>query len=312
MTLSTTTEPLAALTKLLGEVNDLKRIYSPDHPRGLADEGFRRSWADILEGENPADVARREAAYALISAKLGAIDFDMLIRGGLTSTQAVDVLRRAFGEISRGVSEDLRKKAELGLELYLTNESRKSRALRLPKALERLTSQPRAGATCPELPRLILEPPESHGGHCYVTAVMATILAPSYGADPGTPFVAALSHHLHNAFLPDSGFAGEMLLGEYLSAVMERFTEDALAELPDEIADLVRGCREVLTHAETPEAKAFHAADVIDRVLQMRQYARVAMFRLEHALEDLELVHAGPLQSFQIGVLREAGLWTSD
>ena len=57
-----------------------------------------------------------------------------------------------------------------------------------------------------------------------------------------------------------------------------------------------------------PEAKAFHSADVIDRVLQMDQYARVAGFELRHAVEEMELVHAGPLQDFQTGLLRMVGL----
>ena len=46
----------------------------------------------------------------------------------------------------------------------------------------------------------------------------------------------------------------------------------------------------------------------MDRVLQMRQYERVARFTTAQALEDLELVHAGPLQAFHQAVLVEAGL----
>ena len=62
----------------------------------------------------------------------------------------------------------------------------------------------------------MLEPPEGHGDHCLVVAVLAAVLAPRYGADPARPFLAGMAHHLHNAALPDSGFAGEMLLGEHL------------------------------------------------------------------------------------------------
>ena len=78
--------------------------------------------------------------------------------------------------------------------------------------------------------------------------------------------------------------------------------------LPDHLARACREARRILPDAETPEAKAFHSADVIDRVLQMDQYARVAGFELRHAVEEMELVHAGPLQDFQTGLLRTVGL----
>ena len=58
----------------------------------------------------------------------------------------------------------------------------------------------------------------------------------------------------------------------------------------------------------TPVGRAFHAADVIDRVLQMRHYEQVAQFTTGQALDDMELVHAGPVQAFHTAVLRDAGL----
>jgi hypothetical protein len=47
---------------------------------------------------------------------------------------------------------------------------------------------------------------------------------------------------------------------------------------------------------------------VIDRVLQVRQYARAAAFTVDQALDELELVHGGPVQAFHLAVLEEAGL----
>ena len=58
----------------------------------------------------------------------------------------------------------------------------------------------------------------------------------------------------------------------------------------------------------TPVGRAFHAADVIDRVLQMRHYEQVAQFTTAQALDDMELVHAGPTQAFHFAVLQDAGL----
>ena len=47
---------------------------------------------------------------------------------------------------------------------------------------------------------------------------------------------------------------------------------------------------------------------MIDRVLQMRHYDQVAHFTTRQALEDLDLVHAGPTQAFHFAVLQDAGL----
>ena len=173
---------------------------------------------------------------------------------------------------------------------------------------EALIRQPRAGATCPGKPRIILEPPENHGEHCLVVAVLGVVLASHYGADPATVFLAGLAHHLHNATLPDSGFAGEILLGDALGPLMRRLFDRELATLHPAVAQTVGAALATIGDAATPEGRAFNAADVIDRVLQMRQYDRVAAFTVDQALDDLNLVHAGPLQAFHQTVLQEAGL----
>ncbi len=60
--------------------------------------------------------------------------------------------------------------------------------------------------------------------------------------------------------------------------------------------------------AVAPESQAFHTADVLDRVLQVHHHARAAAFTASQALDDLELVHAGPVQTFHHRVLAAAGL----
>ena len=47
---------------------------------------------------------------------------------------------------------------------------------------------------------------------------------------------------------------------------------------------------------------------MIDRVLQQAWHAEAAGFTLAHALHEMEIVHAGPVQAFHRDVLREAGL----
>ena len=175
--------------------------------------------------------------------------------------------------------------------------------------LDLLADAPRAGATKPGSARLILTPEESHADHCYLVAVYAVLLAPLYEADAAIVFLAGMSHHFHNAFLPDAGFTGEELLGGHLEPIMAEFTGRVLDELPGTLRDRVEDARRCLADAATPEGKAFHAADVLDRVLQMRHFDRAAAFTAKQALVDLDLVHPGPVRGFHLEVLRGAGLW---
>lgn len=302
-------EGLAGLRPLLGEINDAKRVRAAGRASSLAGRAFARSWAALVAGEPPGRVARREAAAAVCSARLGGIDAAVLVDAGLGRAEVLGVLRRAVreaagGALGPGEVDGLLDEVD-GLP---DHDERFGGAAAVPSWVAALDAQPRAGATRPGHPRLILEPAESHAEHCHVTAVYAALVAPRFGADPAGPFLAGLAHHLHNAYLPDSGYAGEELLGEHLAPAMERFTARAMAELPAPLAAAVEEARGLLPHVETPEARAFHAADVIDRVLQMDQYARVAAFELRQALEDLDLVHPGPLQAFHLRILADAGL----
>ncbi len=138
--------------------------------------------------------------------------------------------------------------------------------------------------------------------------MLATILSPCFTTDPTTAFLAGMAHHLHNAQLPDSGFAGEMLLGEHLGPIMQHLFARELATLPRPLAAATAAALASIPDASTPGGRAFHAADVIDRVLQMRHYDQVARFTVDQALDDMDLVHAGPTQSFHYAVLQDAKL----
>ena len=58
----------------------------------------------------------------------------------------------------------------------------------------------------------------------------------------------------------------------------------------------------------SPEGRAFHAADVIDRVLEIEQHLAAEHATMDLVLRDYELVHAGPVKVFHDAVLREVGL----
>ena len=292
---------LASLAGLAAELGDLKRLRDASSPDSLASRLFRRSWGALVAGQPVATVALAGTAAAVAACRLGGIDRAVLEMAGVGADDAADVMGRGFDQMAGPIDGDLAQglRRELGTALW---------AGAVPAFAEALIRQPRAGATCPGKQRIVLEPPEGHGDHCMVVAVLACILAPRYGARPETAFLAGMAHHLHNAHLPDSGFAGEILLGDHLGPVMRTLFARELATLPAGLARETRAALDLIGDADNPVGRAFNAADVIDRVLQMQHYDQVAQFRTAQALEDLDLVHVGPVQAFHYGVLREAGL----
>jgi hypothetical protein len=292
---------LASLLPLARELGGLKRVRDAREPDSLASRLFRRAWGALLAGQDPAACALQTAGDALAAARLGGIDRAVLAECGLEGEAARVVLVRGFDEFAGALDSRLRDRVRGQLGQPVPSAP-------APAFAEALIRQPRAGATCPGKARIILEPPEGHGDHCLVVAVLAALAAPRYEAEPTLPFLAGLAHHLHNATLPDSGFAGEMLLGEHLQPIMERLFARELATLPTPLAEATRRAVSHITDAFTPEGRAFHAADVMDRVLEMRHFAAVAAFTVDQALGDMDLVHEGPVQVFHKTALAEAGL----
>ncbi|MEU2350509.1 hypothetical protein [Modestobacter sp. NPDC049651] len=296
-----TAPALHPLRPLLREIGDAKRVRTASAPGSLAEQAFGRAWARLVEGEDPGTVALSETAAAVARARLAGIDATVLATAGLSSDEAQQVLRRAFDEVSGGIDAELADRLRAALPAV--------RPAGPPPALTAaLNRQPRAGATSPGRPRIVVEPPESHGDHCLTVAVYGCLIAPAVGADPVTPFLVGLAHHLHNVVLPDAGFAGEVLLGDALDRVIGTLESRELATLPAPLAEQLRGVLPLRADAVAPESQAFHAADVLDRVLQVHHHARAAAFTAAQALDDLELVHAGPVQAFHLDVLAAAGL----
>ncbi len=294
-------QALAAFVPLAVELCDLKRVRDASNPDSLASRMFRRGWTAMLAGQDPVDVAMQTTADAVAAARLGGIDHDVLTFVGLQAPAATAILVRSFDEVAGPVGAGL-------CGLLRPRLGRSYQPGQAPAFAEALIRQPRAGATCPGKPRIVLEPPEGHGDHCLVVAVLAAVLAPRYGANPATAFLAGMSHHLHNAALPDSGFAGEILLGDHLGPILQMLFARELATLPEPLRGTVTAALAHIPDASTAVGRAFHAADVMDRVLQMRHYDQVARFTVDQALDDMDLVHAGPTQAFHQAVLQDAGL----
>jgi 5'-deoxynucleotidase YfbR-like HD superfamily hydrolase len=293
------------------EVGDLKRVRVAHAEGSAAERAFVRSWAALVDGVDPARVAAEECAAALAGARLAGVDAAVLRACGLSVAETVDVLGRAVDEVAGALHPATHtrvREALPGLVRPTADQPDADQPAEEPWFVTALCRQPRAGATAPGQPRLIVEPPENHAEHCWAVAVYGALLADDVGADPADAFLLGLAHHLHNAVLPDAGFAGEMLLGTHLEPVMERLTKRELATLPAPLADRLRGLLACRADAATPVGRAFHAADVLDRVLQCHHHARAAGFTAEQALVDLELVHAGPVSDYHHAVLAAAGL----
>ena len=303
---ASTCSGVAALLPLLREVNDLKRIRSAQYPSTWATRCFSRSWKRLLSGHNIEVVALQEAARALAAARLADIDFGTMKSAGLSEQEAVQVLERALDSIGGVLDEALYQQLQFALRRSADVDA-------VPRGdltpfLTSLIRQPRAGATRPGVGRIVLEPTEQHGDHCAIVAINGVVCAPLFGANPADAFLTGLTHHLHNAYWPDAGDAGDNLVGELLQPAMQRLRERAIEQLPEALRPRVRDSLSVVYRADTPHAQAFQTADVLDRVLEMEWHARSSAFTLSVALEEMDIVHPGPVQSFQQSVMRESGL----
>ena len=288
------------LKRLFGELGDLKRIRSAGHHGSIATRLFRAAWAELAGGAPVAEVARRITAQALAAARLADLDRALLVEAGIPAADIAAILCRAVQDVSASVPEPLRSALVSAVAVPAPG-----RPGALPRFVARLEDQPRAGVTCPGRPRIVLEPAENHAEHCLVVAVYGVLLARRYGADPAIVFLAALAHHFHNAGMPDAGFTGEMLLGDHLGAVMQHFVDEALGSLEPPLRRRVMEARTCLADAATPEGRAFHAADVIDRVLEIAQHLRAASLTMDVVTGDMALVHDGPVKAFHEAVLAE-------
>ncbi len=287
---------------LFRELNDLKRIRSAGRDGSIATRLFTAGWAALAAGVAPEQTMRGTVAAALAAVRLGDLDRVGLAQCGLSADACVSVLQRGFDEVSAAIDCKLATslRAALAQAAWPVSDA--------PVFVRLLADQPRAGVTCPGRPRLVFEPPENHAEHSLMVAVYGVVAAPTYGADPTAVFLAAMSHHLHGAVVPDSGFTGELLLGDHLEAVIAYGREQAFAALPKPLTVVLRQALRPIASDQTPEAKAFHAADVIDRVLQIEQHLKASRTTMRDVIDDFGLVHDGPVKKFHDRVLNDVGL----
>ena len=291
---------LGPLLPLLRELNGLKRIRVAGKKGSWAECLFVRAWTRLIAEEDIGLVAREETAAALVATLLAGIDAAVLADGGVPPDARREILQRAFDAACHPLPPALAG----SLRAALTDEPIRPPTAPLPPFVPLLAAQPRAGATRPGHARVMLEPAENHAEHCAVVAVNGVLAAGVFGADPAGPFLTGLAHHLHNAYLPDAGDAGDALLGEHQRPLLEHYRARALQELPVFLHAPIRQCLTTVYRADTPDARAFQAADSVDRVLEMEWHARSAAFTLETALGEMDIIHPGPVQAFQMEIMR--------
>ena len=305
--------PLRQLSSLLAELEDLKRQQPAHYDRSIASTLFIEGWRRWLAGEDSESIALRITTKALVAILLPGGEARFFREAGLDKAAATEVYRKALHASAYGrVSGELYERLEVTVSAIIGEYF----AAPLPNDqpatawfVDVLCRQPRAGATKPGKPRLLLMPPEMHSDHCLNTAVFAVLLAPRYEASLGQPFLTGLAHHLHNAVLPDCGFGGEVLLDPWLLDIIDNARDRALVDLDDTTAQTIRDSIAVHENLNLPEGCAVSAADVLDRVLDVQWRTRAAHVEDEDILSELDLVHEGPIKQFQTELLSEAGVW---
>jgi len=260
-----------------------------------------------LETTPSRSVAIEETAEAILATQLADAAGTVLREHGLSAQAARDVRLRGFEEAPLPDSPlrgSLRRAISSG-----KGTAERDRKEDEPFAfIGALCEQPRAGVTAPGEPRLMLTPTESHGDHCGAVAVLGVLLAPLFGADIAVVYLIGLAHHLHNATLPDAGHAGDVILGDVAGDLIDAGRSRAMEEIPEALHDPIRSVLAHTEHVDSPEARAFHAADALDRVLEIAWHAQTANFSLDTALDDYDLVHEGFAQEWQERVLEASDL----
>lgn len=297
----------AAIVHQLGflrEINDVKRLRALN----LCSHSYASlvffGATKVLHCDEPLQ-AEVWCAAIVIAARLGAITPDILRNIGIDQLGRSVVLKNSILE-HQSLSVPLRESliAACGSLDLIFDEG-----MVYPLDwVTRLASSPRAGATCPGKPRIVLEPAEMHSDHCVMVAAYAFLLADTFGASREDAWLIGLCHHLHNAYLPDAGFSGELLLGDHLEGVINSLRSRAFDTFSVHYRERVCRLFEEINDLKSPLAQTFHAADTIDRVVQMEHYERASQFRVSTAMEEFNLVHEGAAQEFQHALLKSIGM----
>ena len=309
-------ESIGQLKHLLPQLQDLKRQQPAHYKKSIASSLFIESWEQLFYGQNVEEIALKITLKALLALALPGCDAYFFKTVKIEPKSAENILKSAFSELIEGkIDSNLYRKLfeeipSLVTAFYSENTLGEKQTNFKEKYwfVNPLCKQPRAGATKPGLPRLLLVPPEMHSDHCLITAVYAVLLSPCFKAKAGLPFLTGLAHHLHNAVLPDCGFAGEIALGDQLQPIIENSKTEALKKINKAESKIIMQAITNHENLNNAEGRSSSTADVLDRVLDIKWRVRAASVTEKEVLDDLELVHDGPIKNFQTAILKSADL----
>ena len=173
------------LVGLFRALGDLKRVRSAGRAGSIAERLFAARLVAPRGGRGLARVAARECADAPSPARLGGLDGRGAARRRTRPrTRRAAVRTRAVEEVGAALPDGLC--ALLAAAPDPTEDAGPAAGLR-----RALATQPRAGATAPGRPRLVLEPPENHAEHCGSSPSTARCWRLPTGARPETVFLPA-------------------------------------------------------------------------------------------------------------------------
>lgn len=277
------------LALLFGEVVELKRVRSAQTGgRSLAEVGFRRAAAFIVEGRDPDAVAAGEIAFAAAHVALGPVDAVALEDAGVSAPDRRAIYHRAaerwLGPLDPGTAEALDRAVEaapasLPAGVALLCEVRRTR----PDGI--------VHAVAPS-------PDETEADHAWVTAVLAGLVERARGAAPGDAFALGIAHAIGAAAVV-AGAAGVD------PGIPASPGPDLRAALPKPFADRLAAL--IAAGAQTDAGRAFHVGHIVDCVLQQRHYANSAGFSLSDAMDPRDLVGPGPVGALQYEALTRLG-----
>lgn len=302
------------LLNILERAGELKRIPSAVYPSSVAGAFFLET-ARLVTASPAGDCLVDIFDWMTVKSLVGAVIGDW----GPDSTAALgretwrEMASKALGHVLAAGPPQLRVYYEerfndLWPRYHNYTCATDARADRWLKAI---CATPRAGYATVGRPKCIPYPRESQADHSLVSTVYASLLARLRRADVTKVCLMSLSHHLTAPLLPNVDHEVEQLIGPDESRRIEmKAAEYILSDFPAHVAEEIQqalatfrdgGCDEV-------ERSIVLEADLLDRVLQVRYYEKIASLTVTTAIQQYELLNRGPLERFQREILRAYNL----
>lgn len=300
------------LDALLAErIGELKRMSSLDPRYSIAQSLFLEATSALLCARSAVDwpdIIDRLTVQALLQSVAGAWHPDLIEALGHDEWQHVSgvfldsALAGLPGRLRQYYKDDLKRFRWPALR---PTEPGGPAAQRVRAVCE----IQRAGYAAPGKVKCSPYPRETQGEHCLVCAVYTALLCRLRELDPICPVLMALFHHLSAPLMPNFDHEGELLTGSaHSSAIEQAGCRMILRDFDDPLRSALSGIFPASGGSgELSGMEPFQEADVLDRVLQVRYYSRMASVNVEQAVAEYELLNRGRWYDSQIDLLVHYG-----